>query len=58
MNIDTSFATASSGLQNIVKNVKTAGDSVLESIDATKFKELKVSTVADIVDSEGVDVSV
>ena len=58
MSIDTSFATASTGLQNIVKSVKTAGDSLLESVDATKFKELKISTVADKVDSDGVDVKV
>lgn len=58
MSIDTSFATASSGLQNIIKSVKTGGDSVLESIDPTKFKELKISTVADKVDSKGVDVKV
>ena len=58
MSIDTSFSTASTGLQNIVKSVKTAGDSLLESVDATKFKELKISTVADKVDSDGVDVKV
>lgn len=58
MKIDTSFVTASAGLQNIVNSVKTAGDSVVESVDKTKFKDLKVSTVADKVNSEGVDVSV
>lgn len=58
MKIDSSFASASSGLQNIINNVKSAGDSVSESITSDKFEKIDIPALPDSNDSDGIDVSV